>query len=143
MVYVSRTSQTICRHLACKWYTLRKLYFYFLSHWIGYDRGDRFPFDFEPNGNPFGSKSKGKLSPRSFPIQFDRKWKYNFLSVGAMVFFFFCSYACKVCQRENFPGGFGGIKLRYRWLIFRTIFPNYLGGEYFCNVLFMGEAFFL
>ena len=25
----------------------------------GYDRGDSFPFDFEPNGNPFGSKSKG------------------------------------------------------------------------------------
>ena len=26
---------------------------------MGYDRGDGFPFDFEPNGNPFGSKSKG------------------------------------------------------------------------------------
>ena len=36
---------------------------------MGYDRGDNFPFDFEPNGNPFGSKSKGKLSPRSYPIQ--------------------------------------------------------------------------
>jgi len=27
---------------------------------MGYDRGDSFPFDFEPNGIPFGSKSKGK-----------------------------------------------------------------------------------
>ena len=28
---------------------------------MGYDRGDSFPFDFEPNGFAFGSKSKGKL----------------------------------------------------------------------------------
>ena len=34
--------------------TLRKLYFYFLSHWMRYDRSDSFPFDFEPNGIPFG-----------------------------------------------------------------------------------------
>ena len=32
---------------------------------MGYDRGDSFLFDFEPNGILFGSKSKGKLSPRS------------------------------------------------------------------------------
>ena len=48
---------------------------------MGYDNGDSFPFDFEPNGIPFGSKSKGKLSPRSYPIQYERKWKYSFLSV--------------------------------------------------------------
>ena len=48
---------------------------------MGYDRGDSFPFDFEPNRNPFGSKSKGKLSPRSYPIQFERKWNTSFLSV--------------------------------------------------------------
>ena len=53
--------------------TLRKLYFHFLSHGIGYDHGDSFPFDFEPNENPFGSKSKGKLPSRSYPIQFERK----------------------------------------------------------------------
>ena len=29
---------------------------------MGYDRGDSFPSDFEQNGDPFGSKSKGKLS---------------------------------------------------------------------------------
>ena len=45
-----------------------------------YDHGDSFPSDFEPNGFPFDSKSKEKLSPRSYPIQCERKWKYNFLS---------------------------------------------------------------
>ena len=29
---------------------------------MGYDRGDSFHFDFEPNGIPFGSKKKGILS---------------------------------------------------------------------------------
>ena len=48
---------------------------------MGYDHGDNFPLDFEPNGIPFGSKSKRKLSPRSYPIQFERKWKHIFLSV--------------------------------------------------------------
>ena len=47
---------------------------------MGYDRGDSIPFDFEPNGIPFCSKSKGKLSPRSYPIQCERKWKHSFLS---------------------------------------------------------------
>ena len=45
-----------------------------------YDRGDSFTFDLEPYGNQFGSKSKGKLSPRSYPIQCERNWKYSFLS---------------------------------------------------------------
>ena len=48
---------------------------------MGCDRGDSFPYNFEPNGIPFGSKSKGKLSPRSYPIQHERKRKYSFLSV--------------------------------------------------------------
>ena len=48
---------------------------------MGYDRGDSFPFDFEPNGIPFDSKLKGKLSPRSYPIQCERKWNTSFLSV--------------------------------------------------------------
>ena len=55
---------------------LRKLSFQFLSHWMGYDHGDSFPFDFEPNGFPFGSKLKGKLSPRSYSIQFERKYSF-------------------------------------------------------------------
>ena len=49
---------------------------------MGYDRGDGFPFDFEPNGIPFDSKSRRKLSPRSYPIQCERKWKHSFLSTG-------------------------------------------------------------
>ena len=49
---------------------------------MGYDRGDSIPFDFEPNGNPFASKLKGKLSPRSYPIQFEGKWNASFLSVS-------------------------------------------------------------
>ena len=48
---------------------------------MGYDRDDSFPFDFEANGTPFVSKSKGKLSSRSYPIQFERKWNTSFLSV--------------------------------------------------------------
>ena len=52
---------------------------------MGYDRGDSFPYDFEPNRIPFGSKSKGKLSPRSYPIQCERKWKYSFLSVTVQI----------------------------------------------------------
>ena len=60
---------------------LRKLYFHFLSNWMVLDHVDSFPFDFEPNGILFGSKLNGKLSPRSYPIQYDRKWKYSFLSV--------------------------------------------------------------
>ena len=64
--------------------TLRKLVFHFLSNWMGYDRGDSFPFNFEPNGNPFGSKSKVKLSPRSYPIQCERKLKHNLLRVTCL-----------------------------------------------------------
>ena len=52
---------------------LRKLYFLFFSYWMGYDRGDSFPIDVEPNGVPFGLKSKGKLSPRSYPLQYENK----------------------------------------------------------------------
>ena len=48
---------------------------------MGYDRDDSFTFDFEPNGIPIGLKSKGKLSSRSYPIQYERKWKYSFFSV--------------------------------------------------------------
>ena len=48
---------------------------------MGYDRDDSFLFDFEPNGVPFGSNSKGKLSLRSYPIQCEMKRKYTFLSV--------------------------------------------------------------
>ena len=48
---------------------------------MGYDRDDSFPFDFKPNGSPFGSKSKGKRSPRTHPYEFGRKYKSTFLNV--------------------------------------------------------------
>ena len=48
--------------------TLRKLYFRFLSNWMGYDHGVSIPFDFEPNGNPFGSNSREKLSHIPFNV---------------------------------------------------------------------------
>ena len=57
---------------------LWKLCIHFFSNWMGYDRDDSFPFDFEPNAIPFGSKSKGKLFQRSYPIQFERKWNPSF-----------------------------------------------------------------
>ena len=38
---------------------------------------------FEPNKIQFCSKSKGKLSPRSYTIQSERKRKCSFLSVFA------------------------------------------------------------
>ena len=53
---------------------------------MGYDRSDSFPFDFERNGITFGSKSKGKLSLRSYPIQCERKWKHSFLSAAGKWF---------------------------------------------------------
>ena len=52
---------------------------------MGYGRGDSFPFDFEQNGVPFGLESKRKLSPRSYLIQFERKWNTSFsLSVHSL-----------------------------------------------------------
>ena len=53
--------------------TLRKIDFQFLSNLMEYDRKISFPFGFEPNGIPFDSKSKDKLSPRSYFIQFGMK----------------------------------------------------------------------
>ena len=45
---VSRTaiSLSVTIFLSGSLSTLRKLYFHFLSHWMGYDRGDNFPFNF-------------------------------------------------------------------------------------------------
>ena len=47
---------------------------------MGYDHGDSFISDFEPNRIPFVSKSKGKLLRRSYPIQFEKKSNTSFLS---------------------------------------------------------------
>ena len=40
-----------------------------------------FRYSRQPNRNLFGSKAKGKLSPRLYPIQFERKWETSFVSV--------------------------------------------------------------
>ena len=76
------TSDRCCFFSSLMLYTLRKLYFQFLSNWMEYDHSGSFPFDFEHKWNSiwFG-KSKGKLSPWSYPIQCERKWKCSFLSV--------------------------------------------------------------
>ena len=57
---------------------------------------DQIPFYYEPNGFPFGSKSKGKLSPRSYPIQCERKWKHSSLSAGR-------KFASGICQQQRNP----------------------------------------
>ena len=72
--------------------------YYSISFQIEWDMivCDSFPFDFAPNGNLFGTKSEGKLSPWSYPIQFERKWNSSFLSMRLIAvildhfrFFFF------------------------------------------------------
>ena len=93
-------------HLDIYLYTLRKLYFQFLSHWMGYDHGESFPFDFELNEIPFGSKSKGKLSPRSYPIQFQRKWKYNFPSVFERLRYLNSKKRTKIIKKKFSPKDF-------------------------------------
>ena len=72
-----------CQHWGNNIPHAEKTIFHFLSYWNGYDRGDSFPSDFEPNGIPFGSKSKRKLPPRSYPIQCEKEGKYSFVSVVA------------------------------------------------------------
>ena len=55
---------------------------------MGYDRGDSFPFDFEPNGITFGSKLKGKPSPDHIP--------FNLKGNGYIDFSVYC-----ICFRSN------------------------------------------
>ena len=38
-----------------------------------YDRGDSFPFDFEPNRISFGSENRKENCHHDHPIQFERK----------------------------------------------------------------------
>ena len=61
--------------------TLRNLYFHFLSHLMGYDCGDSFTFDFWTNWISIWLKIERKLSPQSYPIQFERKCNISFLIV--------------------------------------------------------------
>ena len=61
---------------------------------MGYNHGDSFPFDFEPNGIQFGLKSKEKLTQRSGPIQYERRWKNSFLGVGKIAVCFVIAERC-------------------------------------------------
>ena len=105
--------------------TRNKLSFYRVApttHWENYisisihikydDRGDSFPFDLEPNGFPFVSKSKGKLSPRSYPIQCERKWKYSFLSVLCVyIYIHIYIHICIPIYRGSRPWHTSGLAL--------------------------------
>ena len=53
---------------------------------MGYDRGDSFPFDFEPNGIQFGSKSKGKLYIKK-KIERTECMHFQLVRLPAMKFF--------------------------------------------------------
>ena len=81
---------------------------------MGYDHGDSSPFDFEPNGFPFGLKSKGKLTPRSYPIQYERKWKYSFLS----------AIMCGVSTAIRRRAAWGASASRHRGVIFKRAFKR-------------------
>ena len=45
---------------------------------MGYDRGDSFPSDFEPNGIPFVSKSRRKLVTTIISHSICKEIKYEF-----------------------------------------------------------------
>ena len=63
-------------------YALRKLVFHFLEDLIGNGRGDRFPFDFEQNGNSFGSENrKENCHHDQFPFNLKGNGNTSFLSV--------------------------------------------------------------
>ena len=47
---------------------------------MGYDRGDSFPIDFEPKGNPFGS-----ISIRKWYMQSDQESEVNFLIIPTFI----------------------------------------------------------
>ena len=58
---------------------LRKLAFHFISNRMRSDRGDSFPFDFKPNGIPFGSEN---LKENCHHDHIPFNWKGN----GMLVF---------------------------------------------------------
>ena len=62
--------------------TLEKVYLGFLSNWKEYDCGDGFPFEYELNRFPFGSKSKGNSLFPLHSFQFARH--HNFQMKKAM-----------------------------------------------------------
>ena len=85
---------------------------------MGYGHGDSFPFDFEPNGIPFGSKSKGKLSLRLYPIQCE--WKYSFQSEPKLFQFF----NRRTLVYESLNKSNASLVTRHRRILFLATFQN-------------------
>ena len=77
-------SRILLRHVSAYFYTKKTVFLFpftlngIWSWWL-------FTFRFKPNGIPFGSKSKVKLSLQSYPIQCERK--YTFLSAHMLSIF--------------------------------------------------------
>ena len=76
--FVDRTRNTVKKNIRSgkkksrvwmRRYTQKKD-FHIILKWLEHDRGDSFPLHFQPHGFSFGSKSKGKLSPRSYSMKF-------------------------------------------------------------------------
>ena len=63
-------------HINC---TRTKMNLYFFPNSMESDRGNSSPYEFEPNGIQFRSKSKGKLLLGSYSIQFEKK-----------IYFYYC-----------------------------------------------------
>ena len=94
---------------------------------MGYDRGDSFPFNFEPNGVPFGSKSKWKVSPRSYHIQCERKWKFSFLSASnCSALLFWSAHKWTPRCRNNFDRKNSTFGLHIGTIVNRHIFEDNL-----------------
>ena len=68
----------------------------FLSHLMEYDRGESFPFDFEPNGIPFGSENRKENCHHDY-IPLNAKGKGNIVfSVYAAVHNQACLHCCNI-----------------------------------------------
>jgi len=73
---------------------------------MGYDRGDSFPFDFETNGIPFGSKER----KTAFHIEWDMIVVTVFLSISNQIEFHFVQNRRENCHHVS-----------YHWLTLFTL----------------------
>ena len=66
-----------------------------------------FPFDFEPNGITFSSKSKGKLYTQSFYTRFNKKRKHiadpntSHIDTLLTIYQIYINNANKLCSSKN------------------------------------------
>ena len=64
---------------------------------MGYDRGDSFPFDFEPNGIQFGSenrKEKNMLRGVSLSDSRGRVHRVNIYGIYNIIYIYILLYIC-------------------------------------------------